>query len=150
MDDAPQSAPRSLERFAWRISGPRDFVVNLAFNTAIPWYVLAGAETTPVAGPQSVSHFLAPMMMSVSAFTTFFAYFSGVRERRLGRALPPLEPDARWLPSAIRSGLCYGALGLTVGLCLAVLLSWLAPTATLPRVAASLALGIGSGGWRAC
>jgi hypothetical protein len=104
------NAPTTLERFALRVAGPRDAVINLAINTAIPWWFLHQTETTPIVGPLSMMTLLTPMAFLLTSIVIFFGYFNGVVQRKMGLAGPPLAPETPWAALAIRRGVACGTL----------------------------------------
>lgn len=68
----------NLEKFAYFICGPRDFILNLAINTAIPWYLTRKLEYISVLGNPSLFSLFIPMGLLLVGFTSFFGFFNGI------------------------------------------------------------------------
>jgi hypothetical protein len=121
----------TLTRFAYRISGPRDLVINAMLNGAIAWLVFGSRQTVPVAGEGSIFVMILPMVFIESSLTTFFGYFNGVLQRRLGRVEPTLSVAVPWASLAIRVGLTWGTGMLAAFAVVMYALAHCAPTWTM-------------------
>jgi hypothetical protein len=132
----------SLERYAFTVAGPRDFVINLAINAAVPWWVLQGAETVPMLGNPSALTLFGPMGFFLVGITTMFGFWNGMNYRRNSGAAQPLPPPGQWLKVAARAALGYGLLGLSVAVALVLALAWLYPGLQAPK---GLMIGLQAG-----
>ncbi len=112
--------PPTIREFAFRVAGPRDFLINLVVNGTIAWLVYGGRETVPLIGWHSIWVMLLPMALLESTLTTFFGYLAGALKRKAGAITPPLAPEVPWLNVAIRAGLRWGCGA--AGVCIVVML----------------------------
>jgi hypothetical protein len=96
----------SLARFAWRIAGPIDAALNLAINGGIAWFFLHRATDVPLFGWFSAYIFLAPMVVCVLTFATWF----GVRNAMIQTG----KLHTNWSGRAWRAGLTYAVCGCAV------------------------------------
>jgi hypothetical protein len=83
--------PMTLERYAFRVAGPIDFVINLAINTSIALFFLWNVPQLPLFGWPSAIVFLSPMVFCVLTFATFFGHLNGVVQRGRGLGGGPVE-----------------------------------------------------------
>lgn len=93
--------PISLTRFAWRVAGVREVVINLVINSLICTWVFWHPQEIPLWGWGGIISVLGPMSYLLPWLTTFFGVFSGVMSRRSGYVSPPLARDTPWLTLAI-------------------------------------------------
>jgi hypothetical protein len=129
----------TLDRFAYRVSGPIDATINLAINTAIPGWLLPWDGRLPVFGLPSAFVFIGTMTFCVGLLATFFGVRNGVLRRAAGAEPGPLPPEVRWVGYAWRTGLVTGLIGwLLAGA------SFLALSAITPEVPCSLVI-VGDG-----
>jgi hypothetical protein len=82
-----------------------------------------------------------PMTAILATATTLFGFWNAVRERRAGRATPPLSRDARWVPRACAEALAAGASAGIVAVVAAWGLGRVAPDLCVGPVGAVLAIG---------
>jgi hypothetical protein len=107
-DDATSTDAR-LKSFAWRVAGPREFLINVVLNGLIAAIAYHAATTVTVAGFAPVLAYLGPMSFVLPLLTTFFGYLNGLGARRAGVG-PPCPPVIRWKAVALRSGFARGCL----------------------------------------
>jgi hypothetical protein len=89
-------APPPISRLAWRVFAPLDAGINGAINGAIAWWLYGARDEVSLTGPHGLPMMLLPMTFILATATTFFGIANAVRERRAGRASPPLAADAPW------------------------------------------------------
>jgi putative ABC transport system ATP-binding protein len=105
----PYASPRTLGGYAWRVLGPREFVINVLINTPIAYLVFHNAVRVPLVGWLSLLVVCGPMSFILPTLTTFFGYLNGVlaRSRRLAGEPWPLQ--TRWVSKAWTRGLLTAA-----------------------------------------
>ncbi len=135
----------SIRDFAWRVAGPRDFIINFIINTTIPFWIFQGLDAVPVTGKHSVASILLPMSLLLGTLTTFFGCFNAIKERRAGTVLPPFVAGTPWAGRAWLSGLATGGLALAVTVTVTFLVSRLAPELTVSYWTAVLGIGFTAG-----
>ena len=138
----------TIEQYAWRIAGPRDFVANLVINTLVPWWVFREYDLVPlfVSGDEqeSAARIFVPMMAVMTGLTSFGAHAAGIVQRRRGKISPPWIAGSPWFTSAARCGLTRGLFAMTVALALAYLVKQFDPDARVSYWTANLGLGLSS------
>lgn len=105
---APSAPPPPIDRLAWRVFAPLDAVINMAINGGVAWWLYGGREEVSLVGPYGLPMMGLPMTFILATLTTFFGWFNAVRERRAGRASPPLAADAPWAMRAWAESLVTG------------------------------------------
>ncbi|MFM8891454.1 MAG: hypothetical protein ACKOTB_07500, partial [Planctomycetia bacterium] len=135
----PGAAPPAIARLAWRVFAPIDLVINVAINGTIAWWLFGSRPTVPLTGPAGLTSMVLPMSLILATLTTFSGFCNAVRERRAGRATPPLPPATRWAAracvEAITTGVCSWFVAFVVARGLAA-----APSATVDPIGAVLAI----------
>lgn len=141
---APRT-PMSVRDFAWRVAGPRDFLINLLVNTAIPFLLFRGLDAVPLTGRHSLSAIVVPMSFLLCTLTTFFGWFNAIKERRAGTVVPAVEPGTRWATRAWLAGLAVGLPAVAATTATAVLLGRFAAGVTVGYWPAVLGIGVAAG-----
>ncbi len=131
--------PLSVPHYAFFMAGPCDFVVNVAINTLIPWYVFGDSEQTALYGRHSLVFVLLAITFCCATLTTVSGYFNCVRERKAGRVVPPVDATLPWAGVAWLTGLVRGIVALAIGGAIAAALY---PTLGDATIATSWAIGI--------
>ena len=138
-----------LRRFAYLLAGPRDFVINLAINGAIAWYLFGDRTSVPLAGPGSIFTMLLPMAFIESTLTTFFGLLNGaIRRRKLRSSSVMAATTARkkeWLVAAARQSLFYGVIGLAMAIIVQFVVRLAFPSVMLAPRTVILVIGLSSG-----
>jgi hypothetical protein len=134
--DESVSADAALKRFAWRVAGPREFLINVVLNGIIAAIAYRRATTMTVAGIAPLLAYFGPMSFLLPLLTTFFGYFNGLVARRAGVG-SPCTPEIRWKAVALRSGLVRGC-----ACCPACILACLAVQAIWPGLQFSKWMGV--------
>jgi len=134
----------TIEQYAWRIAGPRDFVANLVINTLVPWWVFREYEWVPLFGEPSAARIFVPMMAVMTGLTSFGAHAAGIVQRRRGKVSPPWIAGSPWFASAARCGLTRGLVAMAVALALAYSVKQFDPDARVSYWTANLGLGLSS------
>ncbi|MFM7136840.1 MAG: hypothetical protein ACKO1M_07195 [Planctomycetota bacterium] len=132
--------PPPIGRLAWRVFAPLDAAVNVAINAAIAWWLFGGREDIPLTGPDGLTMMALPMTFILATATTCFGIWNAVRERRAGRAAPPLAADAAWLARACVEAFAVGAAALALASAVAWLLGRVAPELRVGPVGAVLGI----------
>jgi hypothetical protein len=130
----------SIRWLAWRVFAPLDLVLNAVINGAIAWWLYGGRTEVTLTGPGGLTMMALPMSFILATVTTFCGFWNAVRERRAGRATPPLAADARWMLRAGMESLATGAVTWLVATAVAAGLSWAAPTTTVGPIGAIVAI----------
>lgn len=107
----------AVRKYAYRVAGPIDLVINVVLNTIIPWAFLRGIPQVPLFGLPSAFAFWGPMVVCVCFFATFFGYMNGARLRHATAAKQPTGSNQSWMRHGAAAGLCYAivTLGLLTG-----------------------------------
>lgn len=134
------AAPPPIGRFAWRMFAPLDAAINVAINAPITWWLFGGRDEIPLTGPFGLTMMALPMTFILTTATTFFGIWNAVRERRAGRAAPPLAADAPWLMRACVEAVAAGTAALTLAIAAASLLGRAAPELRVGPVGAVLGI----------
>jgi len=142
---SPGRPPLTVKQFAWRVAGPRDFVINLVVNSTIPFWLFRGHDAVPLTGWHSVAAVVLPMSFLLGTLTTFFGWFNAIKERRAGLVVPPVVPGTPWAGRAWRAGLAVGLPALAIATAAVLLAARLAPEATVGFWPAVLGIGFLSG-----
>lgn len=137
---AQGSGPPPIGRLAWRAFAPLDAVINVAINGVIAWWLFGGRDQIPLTGPGGLTTMAVPMTVILTTATTFFGIWNAVRERRAGRAAPPLAADARWITRACAEAIAAGAAALVLAVAAGWLLGRVAPGVRVGPVGAVLAI----------
>lgn len=132
--DAPTRAVPAIGRLAWRVFAPLDLLINAVVNGAIAWWLYRGRPEVPLTGPGGLTMMALPMSFILATVTTFCGVWNAVRERRAGRATPPLAADARWMLRATVESFTTGAATWLVAVAVAAGLARVAPTAAFGPV----------------
>jgi hypothetical protein len=125
-----------IGRLAWRVFAPLDAVINVAINAPIAWWLYGGRDEVSLTGPFGLPMMLLPMTFILATATTFFGIANAVRERRAGRASPPLAADAPWWWRAGGEALAVGVVAWLAAVGCRWLLAWYAPGVTVGPTAA--------------
>jgi hypothetical protein len=135
----------TLPQFAYLVAGPRDFVVNVAINMSIAWWLYRHEATTPWVGEPSVASMIVPMCFFLTVGTTFFGFLNGTVQRKKGLVTPALAPGVRWIRWAALTALAYGLFAAAVSAFVlwAVHVSW--PDIVMPRRMAVVGIGLLAG-----
>jgi len=141
----PRRAALPVERFAWRVAAPLDFVINLAINGGIAAWLFRGLPRVSLTSGLSVASMVVPMSFLLCAITTLFGWWNAVRERRSGRVTPPLPPGTPWLGRAMVDGLAAGAVALAVTWLATVAAEATVPQATVSSGMATAGVGLLAG-----
>lgn len=139
------SAPLPVDRFAWRVAAPLDFVINLAINGGIAAWLFRGSPRVPLTSGLSVASMVVPMSFLLCAITTLFGWWNAVRERRSGRVTPPLPPGVPWLGRAMVDALAAGSAAVAVTWLATVLAGATVPQATVSPGMATAGVGLLAG-----
>jgi hypothetical protein len=115
-----QSSRRSLADYAWRVLGPREFVINVLINLPIAYWVYRHVERVPLVGWLSLLVYCGPMSAILPTLTTFFGVMNGVLARAQGKAGEPWTPGVPWKSTAWRTGIATAGVVLPI----AVLTFW--------------------------
>jgi len=134
-------SPPPIGWLAWRVFAPLDAVINVAINAPIAWWLFGGRDEIPLTGPFGLTMMALPMTAILATATTLFGFWNAVRERRAGRATPPLSRDDRWVPRACAEALAAGASAGIVAVVAAWGLGRVAPDLCVGPVGAVLAIG---------
>ena len=137
---ARSAGPPPIGRLTWRVFAPLDAAINVAINAGIAWWLFGGRDEIPLTGPFGLTMMALPMTFILTTATTFFGIWNAVRERRAGRALPPLAADARWLVRACVEAVAAGTAALTLAIAAAWLLGRVAPELRVGPVGAVLSI----------
>lgn len=104
----PAELDRDLQRYAYRIAGPRDFAVNMVVNGACAWWIFGNQPTIPLTGDESIFKLLLPIAFLEATLTTLFGMLIGTRQRcKQNPSLVPLAPGP-WLRTVIPESLVWG------------------------------------------
>lgn len=137
--------PRSLLRYGLTVSGPRDFLINLAINTVVPAWLLLGRDSVGWYGDPSVLSLWGPMGFLLVFFTTFFGYLNGISQRQAGRRGDALPTGWWWLPIALPSALLRGTLMMIVFMGTVIVLAAMLGPRQFPSGLLMLAQGLFAG-----
>lgn len=105
---AGAAVPPPIGQLAWRVFAPLDAAINVAINGGVAWWLYGSRDEISLAGPFGLPMMALPMTFILATLTTWFGVFNAVRERRAGRASPPLAADARWAVRAWAEALTTG------------------------------------------
>jgi hypothetical protein len=141
-DKIQRRPPLSVHDFAWRVAGPRDFVINLIVNATVPFWVFRGLDTVPLTGWHSVASVVLPMSFLLCTLTTFFGWFNAIKERRLGTVVPAVAEGILWSGRAWRDGFSVGFPSLGITMLLTYLVHRWMPNATIGFWAAVWGVGL--------
>lgn len=137
----------SLARFAWRIAGPREFVIAGAINAAFAYWLFWGTDRVPLAGGPaetgpSVMTMAVPTGWLLPALSSFFGVLVGSQRSEAGT-----QPKSRrqLLTQATRIGLVRGLIGLAVMSIAAVVCGHIKPTPNLDGRAVTIAITVVAG-----
>ncbi|MFM8893755.1 MAG: hypothetical protein ACKOTB_19485 [Planctomycetia bacterium] len=136
----PAAAPPPIARLAWRVFAPIDLVINVVINGTIAWWLFGSRPTVPLTGPAGLTSMVLPMTAILATLTTFSGVFNAVRERRSGRATPPLSPATRWAARACVEAITTGVCGWLVACVIARGLAAAAPSAAVGPLGGVLAI----------
>ena len=139
------AAPPPIGRLAWRVFAPLDAAINVAINAPIAWWLFGGRDEIPLVGPDGLTMMALPMTFILTTATSFFGIWNAVRERRAGRAAPPLAIDAPWLTRACVEAVAAGVVAWLLAIAAAWLLGRVAPEFRVGPVVAVLGIA-GSAG----
>ena len=139
LQPAPAAAP-PIGRLAWRVFAPFDATINIAINGGIAWWLYGGRDGISLAGPYGLPMMALPMTLILATLTTLFGWFNAVRERRAGRASPPLATDARWAARAWLDAILTGAVAWLLAGTVGLAVRSLAPDASLGPTGAILSI----------
>ena len=137
---SPEPTRPAIQQLAWRVFAPIDLAINVVINGGIAWWLFAARPAVPLTGPAGLTAMVLPMTLILATVTTFCGFFNAVRERRSGRATPPLSRSAPWALRAVAEAVATGLGAWLVATALALGLAAAAPAATLGPVAAVLAI----------
>ncbi|MDX1920988.1 MAG: hypothetical protein SFU25_09680 [Candidatus Caenarcaniphilales bacterium] len=114
----------SLKNFAYRVAGPRDFVLNLVVNAAIPWWITKGMVFVPLFGATSIFSLLAPMGFILVGATSFFGFFNGLTKGKVNKEtlIYRFKTNPSWLIPTLLTSLAFGIIG---GLTFILILSFI-------------------------
>jgi hypothetical protein len=123
-------------RFAYLVAAPRDFIFNLAINTAAPYYALKSVETVSWLGNPSLMTLLTPMAFLLVSLTTFCDLFNGLTEGKLNKDVltDKLKTNTKWIKPAIKISLIYGLVSLAIFVFGILLLNWLLPNMSFAKL----------------
>jgi len=141
-DDKVPRPPLSVREFAYRVAGPREFVIVLFINTTIPYWVYRELDSVPLTGGHSVASVALPMSFLLCTLTTFFGWFNAIKERRAGTVVPPIADNIHWSGRAWRDGLAAGTSALALAAVATFLVHRLLPGATISFWIAVLGIGL--------
>ena len=136
---SPRAVP-PIGWLAWRIFAPLDLVINAVVNGAIAWWLFGGRAEVPLTGPGGLTMMALPMSFILATVTTFCGFWNAVRERRAGRATPPLAARTRWVVRAAGESLAAGSATWVGALVVAAGIARVAPTTTTGPVGALAAI----------
>lgn len=136
---SPRAVP-PIGWLAWRIFAPLDLVINAVINGVIAWWLFGGRAEVPLTGPGGLTMMALPMSFILATVTTFCGFWNAVRERRAGRATPPLATGARWTLRAAGEALVTGAVTWLGAVAVAAGIARVAPTAATGPVGAVAAI----------
>jgi hypothetical protein len=139
------AGPPPIDRLAWRVFAPLDAVINVAINAPIAWWLFSGRDEIPLTGPYGLTMMALPMTFILTTATSFFGIWNAVRERRAGRAAPPLGADAPWLVRACGEAVAAGLVAWLLAIAGAWLLGRVAPELRVGPVGAVLAIAAYAG-----
>lgn len=146
---SPANEIKNLRCFAFQIAGPRDFVINLAINGAIAWYLFGDRTSVPLAGSGSIFTMLLPMAFIESTLTTFFGLLNGAIRLRKLRSSSILEATTarkkEWLVYATRQSFCFGVIGLATAIVIQFVVRLAFPSVMLAPRTVILVIGLSSG-----
>jgi len=115
-------------------------VINVAINAPIAWWLFGRRDDIPLTGPSGLTMMALPMTAMLATATTFFGIWNAVRERRAGRAAPPLPRDCPWVARACAEAVAAGVAAGIVAVAVAWLLERVAPDLRVGPVGAVLAI----------
>ena len=141
----PAASPPPIGRLAWRVFAPLDAAINVAINAPIAWWLFGGRQDIPLTGPYGLTMMALPMTFILTTATSLFGIWNAVRERRAGRAAPPLAADARWMVRACTEAVAAGTAALTLAIAAAWLFGRVAPELRVGPVGAVLAISVYAG-----
>ena len=127
----PAGPGTTIERLAWRVFAPIDLVINVAINGTIAWWLFGARPMVPLTGPVGLTTMVLPMTLILATLTTFSGFFNAVRERRSGRATPPLPSSTRWVARACFEAAATGFSSWLLAFVIARGLAAAAPSATV-------------------
>jgi hypothetical protein len=107
--DEKTNAALALCDFAWKVAGPREFLINFFLNAGIAWICYRKAEHLTIADNAPILAYLGPMFFLLPLLTTFFGYMNGILARQRGIG-PPWPAKFEWKKTALRTGFVRGAL----------------------------------------
>jgi hypothetical protein len=137
--------PPSITRLAWRVFAPLDAGINVVINAPIAWWLFGGRDEISLAGPFGLPMMALPMTWMLATATTFFGIWNAVRERRAGRAGPPLAADAPWRGRACVEALVAGGVAWLAAVGCRWLLARMAPAVTVGPTTAIALIAAGAG-----
>lgn len=132
--------PPPIDRLAWRVFAPLDAAINVAINAPIAWWLFGGRDDIPLTGPFGLTMMALPMTFILTTATNLFGIWNAVRERRAGRAAPPLAANAPWMLRACVEAVAAGTAALVVAVAAAWLLGRVEPDVRVGPVGAVLAI----------
>jgi len=132
--------PAPIRWLAWRVFAPVDLAINALINGAIAWWLFGGRPEVPLTGAGGLTAMVLPMTFILATVTTFCGWWNAVRERRAGRATPPLAADVRWLRPAAVESVGVGLAAWLVACGAAAAVSWAAPRAAVGPLGGVLAI----------
>ncbi len=122
--------------YAYLVADPRDFLINLAINTSMPWLALRGVDYVGWLGNPSVLTLYTPMAFLLVFFVSFFGFFNGVTAGRLSPEMLILKfkVNNRWIKPALKTALTYAFLSLLFFTFMIFVFNWLEPEASFPKI----------------
>jgi predicted RND superfamily exporter protein len=138
----PAKAPTTLPGFAWRVAGPREFLIVSVINIMVAVWVFHRPVELPLVALWS---YFGPMSFILSTLTVFFGLMNGVNERRGGRVEPKWPAGGRWMGKAAIAGLVCGVCMWLVCFVTFQVLGRVLPSVVVPKWWAIFAIGLTAG-----
>jgi hypothetical protein len=137
-------ANAKLKTFAWRVAGPREFVINVVLNGLIAAIAYHNAASMSIAGTASLLAYFGPMFFFLPLITTYCGHLNGVGARRAGVGAP-WPQEARWKGTALRSGLAIACVCCPLCICVCLALQAVAPDLHFAKWAGVALIGLVAG-----
>ena len=119
----------NINQYAYFLAGPRDFIINLAINTFMPWWVLQQVESVGWLGNPSIMSLFAPMGFLLVSMTTFFGLFNGLTQGVVNKQalIDRLQKNTAWIKPVVIKSVIYGLIALIVFIGIIMLCNYLLP-----------------------
>ncbi len=125
----------NIKNFAYWVAGPRDFLINLAINSFMPWWTLKQVSSVVWLGNPSIMSLFAPMAFLLVSMTTFFGLFNGLTKGTVNKEvlIDRFQKNTAWLKPVLIKSLIYGLVSLIIFIVIIMLCNYFSPNSQFPK-----------------